>query len=145
MSNSLPIQIELPNSFLEEEERNGFLVNQEMKEIWAIELDLFVELNRVCDKYDLKLLGDAGTILGAARHAGFIPWDDDMDFSMSRGDYTKLCEVAEREFRYPYFWQTEETDPGSCRGHGQLRNSETTAILKAEAKKKLHIQSRHLY
>lgn len=129
MNSELPINIELPEDFLDEEVRFNYKITREIKELWAVELDLYFELKRVCNKYNLKFLADAGTILGAVRDSGFIPWDDDLDFSMMREDYEKLCEVAKDEFKYPYFWQTEEMDPGSCRGHGQLRNSETTAIL----------------
>ena len=132
MNKNLPIKLDLPDGFLNEEERFGYKISSKSKEIWAIELDLFEELRRVCKKYHLNLMADAGTILGAVRDSGFIPWDDDLDFSMSRDDYQKLCEVAKDEFKYPYFWQTDETDPGSCRGHGQLRNSETTAILASD-------------
>lgn len=128
----LPIKIQLPDNFLLEEERCGYIVTTQMKEVWAVELDLYNELKRVCDKYNIQIVADGGTVLGAIRHSGFIPWDDDMDFSMTRSDYKKLCEIAPVEFKYPYFWQTEETDHGSFRGHGQLRNSETTAIRKEE-------------
>ena len=51
---------------------------------------------------------------------------------MLRKDFEKLNEVAPAEFKKPYFWQTEETDKGSARGHAQLRNSDTTGIIKNE-------------
>lgn len=124
----LPIKIDLPDSFFFEEIKEGYKISERMKAVWAVELDLYKELKRVCDKYSLKVYADGGTILGAVRHKGFIPWDDDMDLCMSREDFEKLCAVAEVEFKHPYFWQTEETDPGIIRGHGQLRNSETSAL-----------------
>ena len=132
MEKELPIKITLPDGFLKEEVRSGYTVSTTMKAVWAVELDLYQELNRVCEKYGLTLYADAGTILGAVRHNGFIPWDDDMDFGITRDDFEKLCSVAEKEFTEPYFWQTEETDPGTCRGHGQLRNSLTTALVPGE-------------
>ena len=130
------LKLQFPENFFQEEIRNDYLVSQEMKRIWAVELDLLAEFMRVCKKHNITFYGDAGTILGAARHGGMIPWDDDIDVMLLRDQYYKLCEIAPKEFRHPYFFQTEYTDPGSLRGHAQLRNSETTAILKGELKYK---------
>ncbi len=127
------LEIKLPEGFLEEEVIDGVKVERKTKEIWAVEMDLYFQLRRVCEKYGLKYFADGGTLLGAVRHKGFIPWDDDMDFAMKRDDYEKLCEVAPQEFKEPYFFQTEFTDPGSQRGHAQLRNSRTTAIVMYES------------
>lgn len=130
------LKLKLPDGFLEEEERCGYLVSRKMKEIWAVELDLFAEFDRVCRKYGITYFASSGTMLGAVRHHGFIPWDDDMDVMMMRDEYIRLCNVAEKEFKYPYFFQTEYTDRGSLRGHAQLRNSSTTAILSGERSQK---------
>ena len=126
------LKIDLPDGFLDEEIREGYLVTSDMKKVWAVELDLFAEFDRVCRKYDITYFADAGTMLGAVRHKGFIPWDDDIDVKLSRENYEKLCQIAPKEFTGNYFWQTEYTDPGSLRGHAQLRNSSTTAILEFE-------------
>ncbi len=125
------LNIQLPENFLNEEVRCDYTVTASMKEIWAVQLDLLQELLRVCKKHDIKIFAEGGTMLGAVRHKGFIPWDDDIDMMMFREDYDKLCALAD-EFQYPYFFQTEYTDPGSLRGHAQLRNSLTTGILKEE-------------
>jgi lipopolysaccharide cholinephosphotransferase len=103
-----------------------------MKKVWAVELDLLNELMSVCKKHNLHFYAAGGTMLGAIRHEGMIPWDDDIDVMMFREEYEKLCKIAPSEFTHPYFFQTEETDNGSFRGHAQLRNSETTGILKTE-------------
>lgn len=135
----LPIKLELPNGFLEGETRDGYYVKPEMKKVWAVELDLLNEFMRVCNKHNLKWYADAGTILGAVRHGGMIPWDDDIDVMMMRDQYDILCSIAAKEFNHPYFFQTEQTDPGCVRGHAQLRNSETTGILKYEYPMKMLI------
>lgn len=128
-------KMDIPDDFLEEEIRCDYLVDSEMKKVWAVELDLLDQLLNVCKKHDIKIFASGGTLLGTVRHEGFIPWDDDIDMMMFREDYEKLCEVAKTEFEEPYFFQTEYTDPGSLRGHAQLRNSETTGILKNEKDK----------
>lgn len=130
------IKLNISTDFFKEEERCGYIVSSEMKRVWAIELDLLNELLNVCKKNNLKIFADSGTILGAIRHQGMIPWDDDIDMSMMRDDYEKLCRIAPNEFKYPYFFQTEETDQGSLRCHAQLRNSATTGILASELYKK---------
>lgn len=122
-----------PSDFLKEETRCDYTISKQMKEIWAIEIDLLQEFQRVCSKYNIKYVVNGGTMLGAVRHHGFIPWDDDIDIMMLRSEYDKICNLSS-EFKHPYFFQIEKTDPGSLRGHAQLRNSETTAILKHELK-----------
>ena len=126
------LNIKVPDGFLDDEIRCGYTVTAEMKKVWAVELDLLDIILKVCQKHNIRIFASGGTMLGAVRHKGFIPWDDDIDLMMFRADYDKLCEIAEAEFKYPYFFQTEFTDPGSLRGHAQLRNSMTTAILKKE-------------
>ena len=126
------LRIQLPNNFLEEELRCGYLVSTQMKKVWAVELDLLYEFQRVATKYNIKYIANNGTMLGAVRHKGFIPWDDDIDIMLFRDEYDRLCDVAEKEFKHPYFFQTECTDPGYMHCHAKLRNSETTAILKRD-------------
>ena len=86
-----------PDSFFEEEVRNGVVINSDTKKVWAVQLSLALLLDRICKKYDLTYYMDFGTILGAVREKGFIPWDIDMDFCMMRKDYMKLLEVAPGE------------------------------------------------
>ena len=131
------IRLSIPDGFLDEEIRNDYHVSSMMKKVWAVELDLIAELLRVSEKYKLAVYSCGGTTLGAVRHSGFVPWDDDVDMMMYREDYEKLCRISRQEFTEPYFFQTEDSDPGSARGHAQLRNSSTTAILNAEKGKKI--------
>lgn len=128
------LNINLPENFLDEEVRCEHTITREMKAVWAVELDLLAEFDRVCKKYNIKYCADGGTLLGAVRHKGFIPWDNDIDLAMLRSEYEKLCAIAPKEFKEPYFFQTNETDPGTARGHAQLRNSQTTGMLVSEMK-----------
>lgn len=130
--------MDLPVDFLKEEVRCGYRVPEKMKKVWAVELDLLEKFTSVCEKYDLRYFADAGTLIGAVRHQGFIPWDDDVDVVMPREDYDKLFEIAEREFAYPYFFQTSLTEDGFFRTHAQLRNSQTTGFIPYDRDKKIN-------
>lgn len=74
-------------------------------------LDILVEIDRICRKHDIKYWIDFGSLLGAVRHGGFIPWDDDIDVSMPSEDYHRFLEIAPKELSEPFFLQTKETDP----------------------------------
>lgn len=120
------------NSF-EPEERSGHLVSSQIKKLWNIQLILATELLAVCKKHNLKIWASDGTALGAIRHKGFIPWDDDMDFMMMREDYDKLLKIAPTEIKSPFFFQCAYTEQGYYRGHAQMRYNDTTMILPEEA------------
>lgn len=80
--------------YFEEENRDGFLVSQDMKRAWAAQLEVLEEVKRVCAILDIKFYADWGTMLGAVRHHGFIPWDDDMDIAMLRKEYMRFLSEA---------------------------------------------------
>ena len=123
--------MERPAEFLQEQELCGYTVSADMKKVWAVELDLLDKLKEVCQRHGLTYYAGGGTMLGAIRHKGFIPWDDDIDVFMFREDYEKLLAVAD-EFGAPYFLQTAYNDKNYSRGHAQLRHSGTTGILLSE-------------
>lgn len=126
------IELKLPEGFLDEETRCGYLVSGRMKQLWAVELDLLYQLQKICDKYGIRYFASGGTMLGAVRHKGFIPWDDDIDIMLMRDQYDMLCLHAD-EFEEPYFFQTARRDDGYLSGHAQLRNSNTTTILESHS------------
>ena len=80
------------------------------KELHNKELQILDEFVRVCKKHNLKYFLYGGTLLGAVRHKGFIPWDDDIDIIMPREDYDRFGEIAEKELGKEYFYQTNITD-----------------------------------
>lgn len=121
----------LPEDFFKEEVRCDFLVDEKRKKLWAVEIDLLVEFDRVCKKHNLKYFLMGGSLIGAMRHNGFIPWDDDIDVAMLREDYEKLLKIGASEFKEPYFLQTPQTDEGYYFSFAKLRNSNTSAISHA--------------
>ena len=128
----LPIQIDLPKNFLEEEIRCGYKISSEMKKVWAVQIDLLEQVKKICKNHGLKYFADSGTLIGAIRHKGYIPWDDDIDLVMMRNDYNKFMEYAKSELEFPYFLQTVYTDKDIMRAHAQLRNSRTTGYMPYE-------------
>lgn len=84
-----------------------------LREAQKASLDILIEFDRVCKKNNLTYWIDFGTLLGAVRHKGFIPWDDDIDLSMPLDDYKRFLELGQKELSQDYFLQTETTDPGS--------------------------------
>lgn len=117
----------LPKNFYEEEIRSDYLVSADMKKVWARELELLEYFDAFCRKHDLKYFMDYGTLLGAVRHQGFIPWDDDVDVSMFRDDYERMKQLAEKEIAAPYFLQTAYNDQMLFE-FAKLKDSRTTAI-----------------
>ncbi len=130
--------MQLPDSFYQEEERCGYLVSEKMKKVWAVELELLKKFSEVCDAHGLRYYLDGGTLLGAVRHKGFIPWDDDVDVIMPREDYDKLFEIAQQVFEPPYFFQTVFSEKRFFRTHAQLRHSETTGFIDIDKSKDIN-------
>ena len=120
----------LGEDFFKEEERCEYLVSAEMKRIWAVLIDMYLAFAEVCEKYGFKYFVLGGTMLGAARHNGFIPWDDDLDVGMMRGEYEELLKIAPAEFNNPFFFQTPYTDKEYYVSWAKIRNSTTTGISK---------------
>lgn len=110
------------------EERCGHIVTTDVKQLWSIQLDLLEQLKRICKKYNIKYFASGGTLLGAVRHKGYIPWDDDIDVCMLADDYEKFCKVAESELNGDYYFQL-------MKEMARIRNSSTTACTGADLKK----------
>ena len=71
--------------------------NYDLKQIQDVMLQIMIEIDRICRKHNIRYILDGGTMLGAVRHHGFIPWDDDMDIALPREDYDKFVKIANSE------------------------------------------------
>lgn len=114
---------------LQQNVKHKTLTQAELKELQKIELELLVEIDRICRKYDIKYSIDGGTLLGAIRHKGFIPWDDDADVIMNRNEYVKLMDVLDKELDHTrFYYQDIDRTKGYRWGYGKLRRRDTEFI-----------------
>ena len=91
-----------PREYFKPEIREGFYVSSRMKRTWAATLEVLDAVRNVCRKHGIRYYADWGTMLGAVRHGGFIPWDDDLDICMLRKDYMEFLQIVEEELPEDY-------------------------------------------
>lgn len=89
-------------SYLEDQVKDGFYVDSMMRCCWAAQLEVLEIIDAICQKHNIQYFADWGSMLGAVRHHGMIPWDDDVDITMKRPDYNKFLKVAEKELPEGY-------------------------------------------
>lgn len=94
--------IKFDDKFFMDEIRDGFYVGGGMKRIWAAQMEVLMEIDRICKKFDIPYFAASGTLLGAVRHNGHIPWDDDVDIIMFRDDYMRFVNIARKELSFPF-------------------------------------------
>lgn len=88
------------------------LKNNDLRKAQLLMLKILKEIHNICVKNNIKYFLSDGTLIGAIRHNGFIPWDDDLDIGMLREDYEKFCSIAQEELPEEFVLQTQKTDKG---------------------------------
>ncbi len=109
-----------------------------LNKVHKVHLEIVSEVKRICKKNGIKYSMIAGTLLGAVRHHGFIPWDDDLDIGMLRRDYERFLQVARKELCRQYFLQTWETDKNFVLPFAKIRKNGTKLVEKNSADVKMH-------
>lgn len=105
-----------------------YLTSEEFRKMQLLQLDMIVELDKVCRRHDIKYTISCGTLLGAVRHKGYIPWDDDADITMLREDYERFKKVANEMNPEICFFQDHTTDPEYLWAYGKLRRVNTVFV-----------------
>jgi lipopolysaccharide cholinephosphotransferase len=102
------------------------LDSETLRDLQLVQLELLVEFDRICRAHDIPYCIIAGTMLGATRHGGFIPRDDDADVAMLRADYERFRAVCAYELDpAKYYFQDHKVTPGYRWGYGKLRRADT--------------------
>ena len=113
-----------------------------LRRVQLTQLEIAKEIKRVCEENGIRYFLDAGTFLGAVRHGGFIPWDDDMDIGMLRSDYEKFCRIAPEKLKKEYCLQTWYTEPNYGLPFGKVMKRGTVYL---ESKKTRRLQENGFY
>lgn len=110
--------------------REGHQISaDELKQIQQIQLELICEVDRICKKHNIRFNMVGGTMLGAIRHKGYIPWDDDADIGFLRSEYEKFREACKIELDPEKYYMQDLRDTEGYRwGYGKLRRKGTQFI-----------------
>ncbi|MEY8392174.1 LicD family protein [Lachnospiraceae bacterium] len=104
-----------------------------LKKLQMTELEMMIEVDRICHKHNICYSLDGGTLLGAIRHNGFIPWDDDADIVMLRDEYEKFYQVCKKELDTErFFLQDYRTDKNYLWGYSKMRRNHTVFLREGQ-------------
>lgn|SRR5690625_797717 len=101
------------------------LIETTSEEVRSRQLKILLEIDSLCKAQDIKYVLFAGTLLGAVRHSGFIPWDDDIDVAMTRHEYNRFLQACQKHLSSDFFLQSFRTDPEYFNQHVRIRLNNT--------------------
>ncbi len=125
------------DGFFQAEIRENFQVDVTMKTVWAAELEVLSEVAKVCERHGLTWYMAFGSLLGAVRHKGFIPWDDDIDICLKRDDYIQLLQYLPKELPEGYVVRSPLLESWYPEYHSCVANSDSIS-MEPEHLKKFH-------
>ncbi len=99
-----------------------------LRQVQLTQLEILTEVDKICRKHNIKYFLISGTLLGAVRHKGFIPWDDDVDIGMHRKDYDLFLEIAGRTLAKKYFCQSVYSEPDYYLPYAKVRKNGTKYV-----------------
>src|SRR5699024_5455265 len=109
-----------------------------LRKLQLTQLEILIEFDRICRENDLKYQIHYGTLLGAVRHKGFIPWDDDIDVGMLREDYNIFLKLANEKINNKYFIQNHKTDPEYIHSFTRITKNNTVSMQNTYSEIDMH-------
>lgn len=114
-------------------------LQEQIKQVWQVEQEILDVIHEVCATHKLRYTLAYGTLIGAVRHGGFIPWDDDIDIIMPREDYEKLLSIWNDSVPAEYIMQNIRTNPDYTNTFSKVCKNHTTFLQdEGEAEKQYH-------
>lgn len=114
------------------------MTSEDLRHLQLVMLQIAKDIKKVCDENDIKYFLDSGSLLGAVRHGGFIPWDDDFDIGMTRENFEKFCKIGQEELGNKYFVQTWDSEKYYGRPLAKVRLNNTQYIEASEQNNKIN-------
>ncbi|MCL2546599.1 MAG: LicD family protein [Oscillospiraceae bacterium] len=110
----------------------------DIEDVQSVMLDIALEIDRICVKHDINYILDGGSMLGAVRHSGFIPWDDDLDIAMLREDYDRFVAVCQDELDEKFFLQTNISELEYPTDFAKMKRNNTVYVERDLARYNIH-------